>query len=118
MTAIGLPLMLLVGWVNSYRVWVRRADVGAGAEWLTGEAGDGGYHAFILPATLSFTAAWLGIIAMEVRDASDVPPSWLDTFVNFSFLTSMALLAAAFWLWFFAWPRSLVPPHMRRSRDR
>ena len=118
MTAIGLPLMLLVGWVNSYRVWVRRADVGAGAEWLTGEAGHGGYHAFILPATLSFTAAWLGIIAMEVRDASDVPPSWLDTFVNFSFLTSMALLAAAFWLWFFAWPRSLVPPHMRRSRAR
>ena len=116
--AFGLPLMLLVGWVTTYHVWVRQADVGASAQWLTGEAGHAGYHAFILPATLSFTAAWLGIIAMEVRDASEAPPSWLDTFVNFSFLTSTALIAAAFWLWFFAWPRALVPPHMRRSPAR
>lgn len=110
---LGLPLMLLVGWVSSYRIWLRHADVGAGMEWVTGESGQAGYHAFILPATLSFTAAWLGIIAMEIRDAMELPPTWLNTFVNYSFLASIVLLTLGFWLWLFMWPRVLVPPHLR-----
>ncbi len=118
---LGLPLTLVVGWVSSYRVWLRHADVGAGMEWVTGESGQAGYHAFILPATLSFTAAWLGIIAMETRDALEVPPAWLNTFVNYSFLGSIGLLLLGFWMWLFMWPRALVPPHLRgvhRLHDR
>lgn len=118
MTVFALPLMLLVGWVSSYRVWLRRADVGVGAMALTGEEGGAGYHAFLLPATMSFTAAWVGIVGMEVRDAVRVPPPWLETFVDLSFLSSIVLMAFGFWLWCFAWPRVFVPPHLRRSRAR
>lgn len=118
MAAIVVPFLLLVGWVSSFRIWLRRADVGVGATVLTGEAGGAGYHAFILPATLSFTVAWVGIIGMEVRDALPVPPPWLETLVDLSFLASIVLLAFAFWLWCFTWPRSFVPPHMREGRWR
>jgi hypothetical protein len=118
LTAVGLPLLLLAGWVSSYRVWLRRADVGVGATALTGEAGGAGYHAFILPATLSFTSAWVGIIGMEVRDATRVSPPWLETVVDLSFLSCIILLAFGFWLWCFAWPRVFVPPHMREARSR
>ncbi len=117
MTAFGVPLVVLVGWLSSYRIWLRQADVGAGVEWLTGDGGQAGYHAFILPGTLSFTAAWAGIIAMEIRDAMASPPTWLNSFVDYAFLASMAMLALGFWLWFFRRPRVLVPPHLRGSRD-
>ena len=111
MTAGLLPLGLAIGWIQTFRVWRRGADVSAGISWATGEASIAGYHAFLLPATLAFTLFGLGIVLDEAVGTDRSPT--IDTLVDWLLGLGLLALLLAFWLWLFAWPRFLVPPHLR-----
>ena len=106
------PLILVGGWIQTYRVWRSKADVSAGVTWFTGEAGSVGLHAFALPGMTGMSLAWLGVVLDLVPDqntdpaSASSPASWL---MGVGFL----LILLGFWMWLFAWPRFLVPPHLR-----
>jgi hypothetical protein len=104
-----LPLMLAVGWVQTFRVWRRQADVSSGVSWFTGKASIAGYHSFLLPAAVAFTLVWLVIILDQLAGSVGViseATAWLAGL-------GLLFMILAFWMWLFAWPRFLVPPHLR-----
>jgi hypothetical protein len=103
------PLMLAVGWVQTFRVWRRKADVSAGVSSFTGKSSVAGYDSFLLPAAVAFTLVWLAIVLDEAAGSVGVvsaTTSWLAGL-------GLLFLIVSFWMWLFAWPRFLVPPHLR-----
>lgn len=107
----GLPLVCLIGWVQSVRVWRRQADVSPGMTWLTGDTGTVGYHAFLLPATVACTLFWLGVLVVLID--GDHPGSPLDDVADILMILGIFAMIFGFWMWLFAWPRFCVPPHLR-----
>jgi hypothetical protein len=107
---VGLPLLVILGWVQSVRVWRSGADVSVGMSWFSGRASVAGYHGFLLPATISFTLAGLGIL-MTATTSSGV----VYTIGMWALGLSLPFLGLSFWVWLFAWPRFLMPPHLRGS---
>lgn len=106
------PALLFGAWVQIYRLWRRQADISTGITWATGEASAVGAQAFALPGVSGLTLTWLGIGIALVPDGDlgvasvGSPAAWL---MGAGFL----LLLLGFWMWLFAWPRFLVPPHLR-----
>lgn len=110
--AIGvMPLGLAVGWIQSFRVWRRQADVSAGVTWFTGEPSSVGLHAFLLPGTLGLTLICLGLVA-DLLDGG-LSPAAVGQVSSWTIGVGFLLLLLGFWMWLFAWPRVLVPPHLR-----
>lgn len=112
---LGLPLLLTGGWIQCYRIWRHKVDVGAGVRWATGPGSQVGFHAFLLPGTLGLTLAYLGIALEALRSSLADPPSVLDSAVTTLILAGLASVLIGFWLWRFTWPPFLVPPHLRRA---
>jgi hypothetical protein len=111
---VGLiPLILTAGWVQTIRVWHRRADVSAGIMWATGPASAPGYHAFLLPAGLGLTLEWLGIVLLKVKAGIASTPGWLGTVALWLLGLGLIFMVLSFWVWLFMRPRLLVPPHLR-----
>jgi hypothetical protein len=101
----GLPLVCLIGWIQSVRVWRRQADVSPGMTWLTGDAGTVGYHAFLLPATVACTLFWLGVLVVLID--GDHPGSPLDDVADILMILGIFAMVFGFWMWLFAWPASV-----------
>lgn len=111
--ALVLPVMVIGGWFNSYRIWRRRADLSPAIAWATG-AGAPGYHAFLLPATIGFTLLWLGIIVHQAGSAGATLPHWLSQALPYVLLSGVGFNLFGLWLWLTRWPGLLVPRHLRR----
>lgn len=105
---IAGPLLITLGWVQTIRVWRSGADVSAGINWVTGGASVVGYHAFLLPATACFTLTGVGIL-LTATTSSGV----LYTIGMWAMALGLLFLALSFWMWLFARPQFLVPPHLR-----
>ena len=113
---VGVPAVILVGCWASWKVWRRNDDVSAGVTWATGDASRAGYHAFILPSTLSFACVALALVIDEMRIRLSEPLAWLHTVAVVGFVLGVFLMLLSFWMWAFMWPRFLVPPHLRGER--
>ena len=106
------PLILVGGWIQTYRVWRHHADVSAGVTWVTGEASTAGLHSFALPGMTGMTLTLLGAI-FDLAPDGDVDPASMASFTAWFMGIGLLLILLGFWMWLFAWPRFLVPPHLR-----
>lgn len=111
--ALGIvaPLILVGGWVQTARVWLRQADVSAGVTWFTGRESAVGMHAFALPGMTGMSLVYLGVVGGLIAGNAQSPSTLL--LVEWIAGIGVLMLALGFWMWLFAWPRFLVPPHLR-----
>lgn len=113
--SVGLgPLILIGGWIQTYRVWRRQADVSAGISWATGAPSAPGYHAFLLPAATALTLLWFGTVLDEIGGPD--APGALEATIDWAMGLGCLVIFFAFWMWAFMRPRFLVPPHLRGQR--
>jgi hypothetical protein len=108
--AVGLPLLTAGVWVQTLRVWRSGADVSAGVSWFIGRASTAGYHGFLLPAVISMTLIWSGMVLTQITSSGLV-----HTLGEWALALSLVFMALGFWVWLFGRPRFLMPPHLRGS---
>lgn len=107
-----VPMLLIGGWVQTYRLWRHRVDISGGITWATGDASAVGAQAFALPGILGLTLTWLGV-ALDLPADGEMDAASIDSLATWLMGIGFLLLMFGFWMWLFAWPRFMVPPHLR-----